>query len=259
MYNGDDTAHYLSRGFRVVAVEAEPGAAAGARARFAEEISAGDLTVLNVGIASAPGEATFWVCDSHPSWSSFHREIASRSGSTHHPVAVPCIRFNDLLAQFQRPYYIKVDIEGNDRLCVDSLTHDNAPQFLSIEMGHQAGILDIAALYRVGYRRFVCLRQNDFQPIEPRAIARQARAVELGLPPRLARKLFCRLRPRRRRDDGHPFPLGSSGPCSDELGARWLDLAEISSVWSQLSAIHRRTPSFAYWYDIHAARDDSES
>lgn len=43
LYNGDDTAYYLYRGFRVVAVEANPYYASRARQRFAPEINAGRL------------------------------------------------------------------------------------------------------------------------------------------------------------------------------------------------------------------------
>ena len=35
MHNGDDTAYYLSRGYRVLAVEANPSLCASARERFA--------------------------------------------------------------------------------------------------------------------------------------------------------------------------------------------------------------------------------
>jgi hypothetical protein len=37
MHNGDDTAYYLSRGFNVLAVEANPKLAATATERFVEE------------------------------------------------------------------------------------------------------------------------------------------------------------------------------------------------------------------------------
>jgi hypothetical protein len=47
MNNGDDTAYYLSRGFRTVAIEANPELVKYAKARFAREIASGRLIILN--------------------------------------------------------------------------------------------------------------------------------------------------------------------------------------------------------------------
>jgi FkbM family methyltransferase len=55
MNNGDDTAYYLSLGFRTVAIEANPELVEQAKSRFAREISAGRLFILNIGIADREG------------------------------------------------------------------------------------------------------------------------------------------------------------------------------------------------------------
>src|SRR6185503_8538306 len=59
LYDGTDTAYYLSRGYRVVAVEANPQMVARAQERFAESIDAGRLTIVPVGIGPAVGTAQF--------------------------------------------------------------------------------------------------------------------------------------------------------------------------------------------------------
>jgi hypothetical protein len=71
MNNGDDTAYYLWCGFRVIAIEANPELAADVAQRFAHEIDAGRLTILNVGITAAEGEFTFWICKTNSKFSSF--------------------------------------------------------------------------------------------------------------------------------------------------------------------------------------------
>jgi hypothetical protein len=55
--NGDDTDHYLARGFDVVAIEANPELVEVGRRRFAAAIEAGKLRLLNVGIAELSGHA----------------------------------------------------------------------------------------------------------------------------------------------------------------------------------------------------------
>jgi FkbM family methyltransferase len=118
MNNGDDTAYYLRRGFRVVAIEANTCLAECAAERFRTQISSNQLRILNIGIAAVEGELPFWICETYSEWSSFDRKIASRDGCPHHEVMVPCRRFASVLEEFGVPYYLKVDIEGNDILCL---------------------------------------------------------------------------------------------------------------------------------------------
>ena len=63
MNNGDDTAYYLRRGFRVVAIEANTRLAKCAAERFRTRISSGQLRILNIGIAAEEGELPFWICE----------------------------------------------------------------------------------------------------------------------------------------------------------------------------------------------------
>ena len=95
MNNGDDTAYYLRRGFRVVAIEANTRLAKCAAERFRTQISSGQLRILNIGIAAEEGELPFWICETYSEWSSLDREIASRDGCPHHEVMVPCRRFSN--------------------------------------------------------------------------------------------------------------------------------------------------------------------
>jgi FkbM family methyltransferase len=127
MNDGADTAYYLHRGYRVVAVEANPQLAEEARARFRREIAAGRLTVLGVAIAGTAGVLPFWICDSHSPWSSFDYEIASRDGSTCHQIDVECRPFSDILEEHGVPYFLKIDIEGTDHLCIRDLRSGDLP------------------------------------------------------------------------------------------------------------------------------------
>jgi hypothetical protein len=63
MNNGDDTAYYLWRGFRVLAIEANPDLVPKAATRFAREIRTARLTILNVGIAGEESVRSFWICE----------------------------------------------------------------------------------------------------------------------------------------------------------------------------------------------------
>ena len=88
MNNGDDTAYYLSLGFRTVAIEANPELVKYAKARFAHEIASGRLIILNIGIADREGELPFWICETNSRWSSFDRTYASWGNSPNHQIQV---------------------------------------------------------------------------------------------------------------------------------------------------------------------------
>ena len=71
--NGDDSAHYLSKGFRVLAIEANAVLVEAARQRFEREITDGRLTLLNLAVAPQAGTAEFWICEQKSEWSSFNK------------------------------------------------------------------------------------------------------------------------------------------------------------------------------------------
>jgi FkbM family methyltransferase len=111
LYDGGDTAYYLFRGYKVVAIDANPLMIERARSRFSQEIAENRLTLLNIGVSQAPGTATFWVSD-NPEWSSFDKAIASRDGKGHRPVSIVTMPFADILAEHGLPHSLKIDIES---------------------------------------------------------------------------------------------------------------------------------------------------
>src|SRR5439155_786713 len=54
MNNGDDSKHYLSKGYQVVAIEANPILVERGRARLQKEIAAGQILIECVGIVDQP-------------------------------------------------------------------------------------------------------------------------------------------------------------------------------------------------------------
>jgi FkbM family methyltransferase len=264
MHNGDDTAYYLARGYRVVAVDANPVMCAKARERFAGDISAGQLSVRNVGIAETPGEQEFWV-SSATSRSSFHAEHATRSGAQATSIRVETMPFRQLIEEEGTPFFAKIDIEGSDSLCLEDLAGtESHPEYLSFEASIGHANADIKLLESLGYRSFKCIRQNDHLEITPRNVVYQGefRRVLKGLEwlPRIGiRGVIQRVHYRRRPINGRKFSGCSSGPLSVELPGRWLTADEVLSVWYQLIAYSLRvyasgrlTPPNE-WFDIHAA------
>jgi hypothetical protein len=92
------------------------------------------------------------------------RELA---GTRYRMVAVPAVRFEDILAEVGMPHYLKVDIEGFDMLCVRVLrAFDDRPDFLSIESAvssldapFEKVFDELAELWPLGYRPFAYVNQ----------------------------------------------------------------------------------------------------
>src|SRR6516164_9802479 len=131
LHDGRDTNHYLREGCRVVALDANPIMCAAAEAKFRDYIRAGRLTVINRGIAEQKGQLEFWVCDDHSEWSTFHPGRLLELHERLHPINVDCVSIGDIIDEFGVPDYMKIDIEGNDQLCISCLTSTTAPRYIS--------------------------------------------------------------------------------------------------------------------------------
>jgi hypothetical protein len=95
MNNGDDTAYYLSRGFRAVAIEDNPVLVEQAEKLFEPEIKAGRLTLLHIGVTNSDGELP-----TISEWSSFDEAIPARDDNPRHKMMVRCRRFRSILDEF---------------------------------------------------------------------------------------------------------------------------------------------------------------
>jgi len=98
-HNGDDTAYYVRRGFRVVGIDADPAMIAACEQCFREEIRAGRLVLLNVGLAAEEGNGGVW--------SSLDPALASRGGLATHPVTVPARPLRGLTHAYAWVSYVR--------------------------------------------------------------------------------------------------------------------------------------------------------
>src|SRR6516165_7072252 len=73
LHSGKDTEFYLAKGFRVVAIEANPVLATRCKTKFASQIKEGRLHILQLAIGEQAGNCDFFVCDQHDDWSTIDR------------------------------------------------------------------------------------------------------------------------------------------------------------------------------------------
>ena len=269
LFDGGDTAYYLFRGYNVVAVDANPLMVERARLRFAKEIRAKRLTLLNVGISKTPGTATFWISD-QAEWSSFDSTIASRDGTAHRPVPVSIVPFSQILAENGVPHYLKIDIEGNDRLCVDALRGTRLPRYISVEsecVGDSAVLSDEEAvamlelLRDVGYQRFKLVNQDGWTSVRSNTATRFCmRLVTSAARGRLRVRGLAGIANRFTDSariaaaSGFVFSPGSSGAWGDDIPGGWMTFEKAKSTYlrERRSFFSRGRALYSFWYDWHA-------
>jgi FkbM family methyltransferase len=256
-HNGDDSGFYLHEGYRVVAVEANPVLAASIADRFKAAVADGRLTVLNVGISDRSGVQTFWINDVNTVWSSFDEVLARRNGSGAHAVPVHCVRLESILREHGLPHYLKIDIEGHDRICLDSLRPDQCPRYLSSELTHGNGLID--RLHTLGYRRFKLINQATYTEASP--------IFENEIPLRALRKL-CTFVPAVKRwvpngwriefdTNARPdyrFPPGSSGPFGEDTFGPWRTKDDVERRYRDIRErfVRAGVSLEVCWFDVHA-------
>ena len=265
MHNGDDTAYYLSLGYKVIAVEASPILAEEGRKRFKENIENDQLEIINVGVAEREDYMNFYLSKLDSVWNSFDKSIASREGSDVETIQVRTTTVDRIMNEKGVPYYMKIDIEGNDASCIEALTNcDEMPKYISAEMSNQDMIV---MLKHLGYKKFKIIHQPSLLPLELpmlkeyRAfLAHNAFNHSMNFFIRIIRKLFSNtinknFERRYKYLFNYKHPYGSSGPFAESLPGKWFDFDQILRIFLYFKSVHENSgkdTGYNYWIDIHA-------
>jgi FkbM family methyltransferase len=263
MNNGDDTAFYLHQGFRVIAIDANPQLVGAAKGRFRSELASGRLTILNVGIAETKGTGTFWICENVSEWGSFNEKAASRLGQRHYPIEIETRPFKDILDEHGVPFYLKIDIEGHDSLCIQDLAGRPLSPFISVENQDvsETQVPPILSLLRdAGYCQFKLISQYDFAPVVASEIAAfSKRILNSAAYGRLRAPVLSLIAKRFTYQDWllrkhrYQFSRNSSGPWGEGTPGRWLSFDQAKAVHKKARERHFKTihPVW-FWCDWHA-------
>lgn len=277
-HRGEDTREYLLQGYRVVAVDADPRNIEWAKNEFQNAIQSGQLTLVNAAASDVDGQAEFYLSKSTV-WSSLKSGIAGRLGRNDHPIQVATKRLDGLFSTYGVPYYCKIDVEGYDHVCLQTLQGmSKLPQFISVESeclaeGETASseiyLRTLRGLEALGYNRFKLVDQASLSVLDDQVIyddspigwiAHIRQLLKRGYDSQFSRikrssQQQLRMRLNRERD----YAFGATGPFGDQLGGEWSDAA---TALRRLE-LHRRAffqmrsaRSFGFWCDWHATRMD---
>jgi FkbM family methyltransferase len=181
LHEGCDTEFYLRKGFRVIALEANPQLAAVVASRLAEDVAAGRLVILNKAVAERAGEAIpFYVRSDKDGWSSIYRHVAERDGKASTRFDVEAVTIDDLFADYGVPYFVKCDIEGAESLVLTQIAASPVrPRFVSVECFGNAGSEMVDLLLGAGYSHFQIVNQSYLKLSKPPYPAREGAYVPM--------------------------------------------------------------------------------
>lgn len=228
--NGDDADFYMRKGFRVVAVDADPDLCKHCEERFSKEIASGRCHVVNGAISNQPGSTVTLYKNELSDWNSmdpFFVERNAKLGKPSIPIQVPAVTTSSLLEHFGVPYYLKVDIEGMDLVPVEALVgKKDLPRYVSIEVYHYdlaKGLDELLTLAKAGYSEFLFFNQGNRAKMKAPNPAREG--------------LYA---------DYDPTTV-STGLFGAELDGQWLDF---DSAVDRLQELHRldqlfRSPAYS--------------
>jgi FkbM family methyltransferase len=179
MHYGYDTEFYLKKGFKVIALEANPRMIDHARKnlliRAAEE--EGKLGIVPMALWHQGGQTvSFFVNPVKDDWSSVERKWAEKGAHQSQEITVATITLEEMFEKLSVSYYIKCDIEGADVVFSQQLVKQkNLPGFVSAE----ASDAEIHAHFvSAGYDRFQIVNQARHGHIVSPNPAREGQFVE---------------------------------------------------------------------------------
>jgi FkbM family methyltransferase len=240
-HRGEDTSHYLEKGYRVIAVEANPLLANQGQQRFKNAIKSGQLHLLNLGIGQEDNILEFWVNDTQSEWSSFDKNIGCRNNTRCHAEMIQCVPLYNLFAKYGVPFYLKIDIEGNDIYCLQQIDPNNKPKYVSCEACH----LDwLTLLHEKGYTKFKMINQFDgfhaFNPVREGSLIRIFRN-------RLRWFLIKRI------PSLYKFQKGASGFFAEETDGPWHNYESIRDAFlAWVGPDNNKQINNYSWFDFHA-------
>jgi FkbM family methyltransferase len=147
LHQGRDAEFYLSKGFRVVGLEAVPSLAAATSERLRGYTG---FAVEAKALSSVAGETvSFYTVPDKDDWGSLTRAAAEKGLYGSVEIRVPTTTIAELFDRYGVPYYIKCDLEGADSMFRDQLLADGRrPTFVSLELNELA---DLDVLKACGY------------------------------------------------------------------------------------------------------------
>ena len=220
MNNGDDTLYYLAKGYKVVAIEANPALCEEVGSKLKEFVDNGRLQILNVAVAESEGGSLEFYIDIQEHVRSSLQPVKGRQMKA---VTVTARKLSNIIREHGAPDFLKIDVEHADQASLmDMIAEGIKPPLISAE-AHSFEILLL--LWKMGYR--------EFRLLNGRNVHLEFRNVRIATTSGDTIK--------------YTFPRHSSGPFGEDYAAPWKNIQDVCAEW-----LHRNALFGPGWFDIHA-------
>ncbi len=275
MHDGSDTMYYLHKGYRVVAIDANPDLIEKANKLFSGHIASGKLTLLNIAIAEKEETVTFNI-SKNDVWSSMDKDIAGREGNFLKQINVEARKLSTIFKTHGTPVYCKIDIEGYDAIALQSISAEgDIPEYISVEtesIAEGITITEAEALYTLellrglGYSKYKLVDQSTMEPLKPNEqFYFEPEPVNMSLPARGIRFLKRKLLPAKVNNyrtmlsekEGFAFKHGTTGPWGADIAGEWhsYEVAKTMLLRHRKEYMQRTNAiDFGFWCDWHAKK-----
>jgi FkbM family methyltransferase len=217
MHDGEDSAYYLAKGFDVIGVDADAFYCDLCRRRFSNEIAAGKMRILNLGVGAQDGVSKFFLNAREPALSTF---AAPQSGDEWESREIPVRRLSSIIREYGEPHFVKIDVEHYDHVVLrDLMASGVRPGLLSAE----SHVIDVFCL-------LVSMKYTKFRLVDGATL--HQRFGHHGIKTLDGRTIQ------------HTFTSRSSGPFGEDLPDQWIDKDR---------CVHELLRHGLGWIDIHAA------
>ncbi|AEV34323.1 methyltransferase, FkbM family [Owenweeksia hongkongensis DSM 17368] len=266
MHKGEDTAFYLSKGYQVVAVDADPNLINAAKEKFQPAHEEGRLRLENLAISENAGEVDFYL-SAKSIWNSLNSKIADRLDSSKEVIKVKTNTLKSLFEKYGVPDYCKIDIEGYDIVALRSLDKDNLPKYISVEsecLGESDELLEnevlatLNQMHALGYKKFKLVDQQTLKPLTLGKEFYNGKK-EIHIVERLRHKFKFTYRHRLGAKHDYNFPYGATGPFGEDIDGKWYNFDDAQKLMlthrKQFFETNVNGYSFSFWCDWHAKID----
>jgi FkbM family methyltransferase len=212
------------KGFRVIAIEADPRLISLAERRFTPYIDSGQLTLVQAVISHDEGSSVFHICNSKPQFSSISEDSAARDPEGYKTVHIAAKTLSSIIAQHGTPYYVKIDIDRAHHIALQSLIDNQIkPHLISAE-----GLWSFRLAQQLGYKKYQMIYQKRIpDQIEPFPSTEGT---------------FV----------GTVFSRGSSGLFGNDLPDEWLSSDAAQELFQDIVK-KQKTMEIDTWVDWHCA------
>jgi FkbM family methyltransferase len=236
LHHGCDSEYYLNKGFKVIALEANPAMIARARKNptLASAEQEGRLGIVPMALWHRGGESiSFFVNSVKDDWSSVVRKWAEKERHQTCEIKVATITLAQMFEQLGVPYYVKCDLEGADAIFSEQLlSQKELPAFVSAE---ECDVRIHGHFASAGYDRFQLVNQALHDHFVQPNPAREGRFAETKFTGHMS-GLF-----------GLDLPLD-----------KWLTYQELNEWLAMYRNLTRRGfPVSNAWFDIHATKQET--